>query len=343
MPIPELLDRLLRAPAPAGREEAAAAIVREAAGAVGATVHADVTGSTVATLGEGRPLVAFVAHVDQVGMLVSHVGEDGLLLVGRLGGWNPAWAVGQRVTVIARDGLVRGVVGRSTAAAEKPGWGELYVDIGAADGDGARARVRGGDPIVLDAEPIELVNGRVAAGALDNRAGVWVCLEALRRLGAEPPPASAVALVAGTQEEIFSHAGALAGIRRLQPDLAVVVDVTYATDVPEGDAGDSGDHRLGGGPAIFRGPVVHPALFEALVDAAEAEGLSYTIESGERSMTDADAVFLEGEGVPTAVVSIPLRRAHSAVETVQLSDLEDAATLLSAFVRRLEPGLDLAR
>jgi putative aminopeptidase FrvX len=341
MPIPELLARLLRAPAPTGREEAAAEIVREVARSLGAAVDADVMGSTVATIGEGRPLVALVAHVDQVGMLVSHVGDDGLLLVNRLAAWNPAWAVGQRVTVIARDARVPGVVGRSTSAAEKPAWNELYVDIGAADSEEARALVREGDPIVLDAAPIELLNGRVASGALDNRAGVWAGLEALRRLADQPP--SAVALVASTQEEIGIQAGARAAIRRLRPDVAVVIDVTYATDVPEGDSRESGHHRLGGGPAIFRGPVVHPALFDALVDAADAEGLSYTVESGERSMTDADAVYVEGEGVATAVVSIPLRRAHTAVETLQLSDLEDTAALLAAFVRRLQPGQDLAR
>jgi putative aminopeptidase FrvX len=341
MPIPELLERLLRSAAPAGREEAAAEIVREAARGLGATVERDVTGSTVATVGDGRPHVALIAHVDQVGMLVTQVSQDGLLSVNRLAGWSPAWAVGQRVVVVARDGPVPGVVGRATTGEEKPGWNELYVDVGARDGDEARRLVRQGDPIVLDAPPYELRNGRVASGALDNRAGVWVGLETLSRLAGDAP--CAVSLVAATQEEIFSHAGARAAVRRLRPDLAVVVDVTYATDVPEGDSRDSGHHRLGGGPAIFRGPVVHPVLFEALVDAAEAEKLPYSVESGEQSMTDADAVFIEGEGLPTAVVSIPLRRAHSAVETAQLSDLQDVATLLVAFVRRLGPELDLAR
>jgi endoglucanase len=341
MPIPELLERLLRAAAPAGYEEAAAEIVREAARGLGATVDGDVTGSTVATVGDGSPHVALVAHVDQVGMLVTHVTGDGLLSVNRLAGWSPAWAVGQRVVVVTSDGPLPGVVGRATTGDEKPGWGELYVDVGARDGDEAGELVRQGDPIVLAAPPLELRNGRVASGALDNRAGVWVGLEALGRLAGDPP--SAVSLVAATQEEIFSHAGARAAIRRLQPDLAVVIDVTYATDVPEGDPRESGHHRLGGGPAIFRGPVVHPALFEALVDAADSEDLPYSVESGEQSMTDADAVFIEGEGVPTAVVSIPLRRAHTAVETVQLSDLEAVTMLLVAFVRRLGPELDLAR
>jgi putative aminopeptidase FrvX len=176
MPIPELLERLLRAAAPAGYEEAAAEIVREAARGLGATVDGDVTGSTVATIGDGSPHVALVAHVDQVGMLVTHVTEDGLLSVNRLAGWIPAWAVGQRVVVVTRDGALPGVVGRTTTGEDKPGWGELYVDVGARDGHEARGLVHQGDPIVLDAPPLELRNGRLASGALDNRAGVWVGL-----------------------------------------------------------------------------------------------------------------------------------------------------------------------
>ncbi len=342
MPIPELLDRLLRAPGPTGGEEAVAAVVRDAVRALGAAVEFDATGTTVATIGEGRPVVTLVAHVDQVGMHVTHVGGDGLLRVRRLAGWQPSWALGQRVTVVGRGGPVAGVVGRAAGGDGGPGWDDLYVDIGALDAGDARTAVREGDPIVLYAPPLELRNGRVASAALDNRAGVWVGLEALQRLSDDGAP-SAVALVAATQEEIFSHLGARTAVRRLRPDLAVVLDVTYATDVPEADVGEAGDHRLGGGPAIFRGPVVHPALFERLVDAAEALGIGYSIESGERSMTDADAVYVEGEGVPTAVVSVPARRVHSGVETAQLSDLEDTAALLTAFVRGLEPALDLAR
>ncbi len=129
----------------------------------------------------------------------------------------------------------------------------------------------------------------------------------------------------------------------LRPDLAVAIDVTYATDVPAGDANEAGDHRLGTGPAIFRGPAISPKVFELLLAAAEAEGIAHTVETGMKTYTDADDTFTSRAGVPTGLVSIPLRNMHSSAEIVQLSDLEDCVRLLVAFARRLEPGVDFRR
>ena len=339
MAVPELLDRLLRAHGVSGSEAAAAAVVRDAAAGL-ARVESDVLGSTVVRIGEGRPLLALVAHVDQVGMAVAHVDDDGLLAVTKIANWDPRAAVLQRVRVLTGDAEVPGVVGRRTKGDEKPGWDELYVDVGARDGEEARSLVRPGDPIRLDAPPVELANGRVASAALDNRASVHVALEALLAIADDPP--CEVALVATVQEEL-AHAGAASAMRRLRPDVALVLDVTYATDVPEADPRDAGDHRLGGGPAIFRGPVIHPAVFELLVETAEAEGIPHTIEVGATTWTDADDVYIADEGIATGVVSVPLRRMHTGVETVELGDLARTAQLLAAFARRLAPGLDLSR
>jgi putative aminopeptidase FrvX len=342
VPIPELLDRLLRAPGPSGREDDVAAIVREAAGGLGAAVESDVLGSTIATAGRDGPLVALVAHVDQIGLAVSRIRDDGLLGVHKLANFDPRAAAYQRARVLTANGVVPGVIGVGAPDKDKPGFDDLYVDIGANDGDGARAVVEPGDAIVLDAAPVELHDGRFASGAIDNRASVWVALETLRRLTEEGASAR-VALVFTVHEEVAFMTSAAAPLRSLAPDVAVVLDVTYATEVPEGDASESGDHRLGGGPALFRGTVVHPRVFALLREAADAEGLAYSVETGMRSLTDMDTLYAERAGIPSALVSIPIRRMHTAVETAQLSDLEDAVRLLVAFVRRLEPGLDLAR
>jgi len=332
MAIPALLDALLRAPAPSGQEEAAAAVWREAAHEAGADVEGDVLGSSIATLpGGDGPLLAFVAHVDQVGLAVTHIGENGLLSVLRLGALARNM-LGQRVRVLTRDGEIPGVVGRSVESDEKPRWNELYVDIGARDGEEARALVRNGDSAVLDAPPIELGETRVASGALDDRLGCFVALEALRRLGGAPERCR-VAAVASTQEELGGHPGALAAIRRLAPDAVLVLEATYATDVPEANIADAGDHRLGAGPAVFRGPIAHPALVEALLAAAEEEGIPHTLETGATSMTDADEIFREG--IPTGVLSIPVRRMHSAVETADLDDVEAAIRLCCAIAARV--------
>jgi putative aminopeptidase FrvX len=342
VPIPELLDRLLRAPGPSGAEDAVAAIVREAASGLGASVEADVLGSTTALLGESGPLLALVAHADQIAFAVSHVGDDGLLAVHKLSNWDPRAAVAQRVRVSTSSGELTGVVGVRSDEPDKPGFDDLYVDVGARDGAEARTLVDTGDPIVFDAPPVELHGGRFASCAIDNRASLWVGLETLRRL-AEEPPQRRVALVATVHEEIAGTTSAAPPLLRLAPDLAVALDVTYATDVPEVDAGSTGEHALGSGPAIFRGPAIHPRLVTLLRDAAEAEGVPYTLETAWRSATDADVFYSVGGGIPSGLVSVPVRRMHTAVETAQLSDLEDAVRLLVAFARRLGGRLDLAR
>ena len=137
---------------------------------------------------------------------------------------------------------------------------------------------RPGDPMVLAAPPVELANGRVASRTLDNRAGVYVALEALRRAeGAN------VAVVAAAQEELGAH-GAMAAAHGLRPDVAIAIDVTYATDVPGDDPATGGHHTLGGGAAIFRGPAVNPRVFELLVEAAREEGIDHTIEAGAKTV-----------------------------------------------------------
>ncbi len=341
MTIPDLLDRLLRAPGPSGSEEAASAIVREAARDLGATVETDALGTTIATVGSEGPLLALVAHVDQIGLGVSGIGEDGLLDVYRLAGWDARVGVAQRVRVLTSSGPVAGVVGVRSSA-DKPDFGDLYVDIGASGGDEARTLVDLGDPIVFDSPPVELAGGRFASCAIDNRASVYVGLEVLRRLAAEPG-ACRVALVASVQEEVGGTVSAGPPLRSLGPDLALALDVTYATDVPEGDPSESGRHRLGGGPAIFRGGVMHPQVVALLRASADAERIAHSIETGMRSLTDADVFYAEGAAIPAGLVSVPIRRMHSPVETAQLSDLEDTVRLLVAFTRRLGPGLDLAR
>ena len=149
-------------------------------------------------------------------------------------------------------------------------------------------------------------------------------------------------MVAGAHEEIGA-AGAAAAAHRLRPDVGIAIDVTYATDVPAGDPNKAGDHRLGGGAAIFRGPQVSPLVFDALVEAARAEGIAYTVETGMRTYTDADRAFASREGIPMGVVSIPLRYMHSPIEVVELADLEACVNLLVAFARGLRPGTSYSR
>jgi endoglucanase len=336
MPVPALLDELLRAPGPSGLEDDVSAIVRREAAELGAAVEADVLGSTVARVqgsGAGRVL-ALVAHVDQVGVAVTHVFEDGLLGVAKLASWEAPDAIGQRFRVLTAAGPIPAVAVR--VGEGDPAWGQVRLDVGASGAAAASGLVRVGDPAVLDGPPVELAGGRVVSAALDDRAGVYAALEALRRLAADPPRWD-VALVASTQEEGSAAGGIGAAIARLRPAVAIVVEVTFAT----GSAGlppeEWGAHDLGDGPAVFRGPIVSPVVAARLLEVASAEGIEHCLEAGGSTWSDADEIMARAGGTATGMVSIPLRSMHTANEVVDLADVDGASRLLEAFARSLGP------
>ena len=351
MAIPELLHGLLTAPGPSGYESAPAAVWREAAAAF-ADVSGDTLGSSVARVGgtAGGPLLALVGHIDEIGLIVIHIDDEGYLYFGAVGGWDWQILVGQRVQIATRDGPVPGVVGkkpihllkeeeRKQVADVK----DLHIDIGARDGEEARGVVRIGDVAVIAADPVALPNDRVTSRSLDNRLGAYVALEAARLVAEAGGAPGEVAAVAAVQEET-TFAGAHTSTFALEPDLAIVVDVTHATDAPGVDPKALGKHPLGSGPVLERGSTLSPQVFELLHETAEAEGIAFTVSaSGRRTGTDADAVHISRAGVPTAVVSVPLRYMHSPVAMVALDDVAACARLVPAFARRLQPGASFAR
>jgi putative aminopeptidase FrvX len=352
MSVPPVLRDLLTAAGPPGHEAAPAQVWGEAAREFGAEVTVDTLGTSVARVpGRGEhPLLAVVGHIDEIALLVSHVSDKGFLHVVRSGGWDPQVLVGQRVEVLTRDGAIPGVVGRKpihlleTEERKKAvELKHLHGDVGARDGDDARAMVSEGDQVVIAAEPVELPNGRVASRSFDNRLGVYVALEVARRVHEAGGGAGPVAGVAAVQEEIGAH-GARTMAYGLQPDLAVVVDVTHATDAPGVDPGEMGQHGLGDGPVITRGAIVSRPINDLLDAAARAEGIECKTEvAGGATHTDADVVHMSRTGVPTAVVSIPLRYMHSSVELVELDDVEATIALITAMALRLEENQALTR
>jgi endoglucanase len=290
-------------------------------------------------------------HIDEIGLIIHHIDDDGFLWFTGVGGWDPVILVGQRVEIAAREGTVLGVVGKKPIhllrdpeeRKKAPELKGLHIDIGARDGDDARSRVRIGDVAVIAGEPFELPNGRIVSRSMDNRLGCFVALEAARLVSEAGGAPGDVYAVAVAQEEI-TFAGARTTAYSLQPDIAVVVDVTFATDPPGTDERELGRHRFGSGAVLTRGSTLDPQLFELLHAAGEAEGIPFTVSASARSTgTDADAVHLSRAGIPTAVVSVPLRYMHSPVEMVQLDDVENTARLIAAFARALDPGIDFKR
>ncbi|HET7052486.1 MAG TPA: M42 family metallopeptidase [Solirubrobacterales bacterium] len=345
---PALLDKLLRVPAPSGHEAPVAAVWREEASF--AALSADGLGSSIARIGDASPLLAVVGHIDEIGLVITHIDEKGFLWFAPIGGWDPQILVGQRVEVRGREGLVPGVVGRKPIHLLDPDQRKkvvelkgLHIDIGAADRDEAAELIRVGDPATIAAEPQRLAGDRLVARAMDNRLGAYVALEALRRCHERGSLSGSFAAVAGVQEEIGLF-GARTAAFELRPDLAVAVDVTHATDAPGIDEKEVGSHPLGSGPVIGRGSTLSPKVFELLVETAEEAGIEYSIgASGRGTSTDADAIQISRSGIPTGLVSIPLRYMHSPVELVDLGDLEATVELIAAFAARLDDGVDLSR
>jgi putative aminopeptidase FrvX len=351
MPIPPVLRSLLTTTGPSGYEAAPAALWREAAGAF-ADVSGDVMGSSWARVkGTGAgPTMAIVGHIDEIGLIVTHIDDDGYLRFIGVGGWDTQILVGQRVELATRGGVVPGVIGKKPIHLLKDDERkkvadikDLHIDIGAKDGDEARGRVRIGDVAVITGDPLELPNGRVVSRSMDNRLGCYVAYEAARLVAdAGGAPGDVVAVAAVQEETTFG--GAATTAYALRPDLAVVVDVTHATDAPGIEVNELGKHAFGSGPVIERGSSINPKVFELLHEAGEAEGIPFTVAASARHTgTDLDAMHLSRGGVPCGLIGLPLRYMHSPVEMVDLADIDAAARLIAAAARQLQTDATFLR
>ena len=349
--MPDTLHKLLTAAGPSGYEQAPAAVFRDAASAF-AEVTFDTVGSTVARVpgtGTGKSL-AIVGHIDEIGLIVHHIDDDGFLWFTGVGGWDPIVLVGQRVSIATRGGVVPGVVGKKPIHLMKeedrkkvPLLKDLHIDIGVASAEDARRMVRIGDVAVISGEPVEFPGNRFVSRSMDNRLGCFVALEAARLVAEAGGAPGDVYAVAVSQEEI-TFGGAHTTSHSLRPDMAIAVDVTFATDQPGIDEKEVGRHTFGSGAVLTRGSTLDPTLFELLHETAEAEGIPFTVTASARGTgTDADAFHISQGGIPSSVVSVPLRYMHSPVEMVQLDDVDAAARLIAAFCRRLDGPLDLRR
>jgi endoglucanase len=325
---------------------------RTAAGEFADRVQGDVVGSSVAVVdGDGGPLVAVVGHIDEIGLVVTHVDDQGMIWFTNVGGWDPVILVGQRLEVQTANGPIPGVVGKKPIHLLKPDdrkkspdLTDLHIDIGAKDGDQARELVRIGDVAVIAAEPVELPNNRFVSRAMDNRLGCYIALEAARRVAAADGTEASIAATAVVQEET-GFAGSRTTAFSLQPQVAIAVDVTHATDAPGISVREEGEHKLGSGAVIGRGPILHPRVFELLYETAKEESIPFTIQShqGRGTGTDADAFHISRGGIPTGLISVPLRYMHSPVEMCQMDDVEASIALIAAFTARLTAETDLLR
>jgi endoglucanase len=339
----EFLYDLLDTPTPSGYEAAGQRVWVDYVSEFADDVRTDAYGNAVATYrgtsadDGAAPVFSFAGHADEIGYIVASISEDGFLRIEPIGGVDGTVSEGTQIHVHTADGVVNGVIGRT--ATHLRGFGddgeaadvtEQHVDIGAEDGEHARELVEVGDPATPAAGVHELAGTRLAGRALDNRAGAWVAAEALRRAG-ERGVDSTVHAVSTVQEELGTKGAQMVAFD-LDPDVAVVVDVTHAGDNPTYPGKRSTEVELGGGPTVARGAANHPQVVRAVREAGDGADVDVQVETnGLRTGTDADAFFTARGGTPTLMLGIPNRYMHTPVEVVDTSDLTDAAELLAAF------------
>jgi len=336
--------QILETPSPSGYESPLQEVVRRYIADVADRVATDLHGNVIAVRNPDAPFrVMLAGHCDQIGLIVQHVDDDGFLYVQAIGGWDPQVLIGQRMVVWAESGPIPGVIARKPIhllneeeRKQVPKLHDLWIDIGAKSEDEAAKLVRIGDPVTLELGVRPVLNNRATSPAMDDKCGLWVVMEALRRVD-QGKLRCAVYAVSTVQEEVGLR-GSRTSAFGIDPQVGIAVDVTHATDCPTIDKKQEGEVGLGKGPVIYRGPNMNPKVVQRLCQAATAHQIPYQMgASGRATPTDANSLQVNRAGVAAGLVSIPNRYMHSPVEMIALDDIDHAADLLARFVEGLEP------
>jgi putative aminopeptidase FrvX len=343
----EFFRKLVETPSPSGYEERIQQIVRDYARAFADDIRTDVHGNVIATANpQGSTRILLDGHVDQIGMMVQYIDDQGFVYCLPIGGWDVQILLGQRVVIWNAHGPRPGVIARKAThlltddeRKKIPEFHELWIDLGVKDGAEAKSLVQIGDPVTVELGLRPIRDSIISGPKMDDSAGVFVVFEALRRLKGKKF-APAVHVVSAVQEEIGLR-GAQTAAFGVDPHLAIAVDVTHATDCPTIDKRSNAVVGIGKGPVLFRGPNINPVMFRRLRETADQGGIPIQIKGANRGTSnDANVLQLIRGGVATACLGIPLRYMHSPVELISLEDLESASELIARFILSVEAGDD---
>ncbi len=338
---------LLNIPSPSGFEVKIQEKCREYMNSYVDEIYKDVHGNQFYVINKEAPLrVMLCGHVDEIGLMVNSIDEDGFIRAVAIGGVDTAILPGQRVVIHTTKGDIHGVIGRKpihlTPEKEREKTTqlhELWIDIGVKNKKEAEKIVSVADPITLDVPIRELKNNLISARGLDDRIGAFVCLEAIRNLPKKKLKI-AVYCVTTVQEEIGLR-GAITSAYACEPHTAIAVDVGWATDHPGIDKAKYADIKIGRGPILDKGPNINPKVLEGLIKVAQSQNIPYQLMPAPRATgTDANAIQLSRKGVATGLVGIPNRYMHTPAEIVSLTDVENAIKLIKNWVLSLTPSVD---
>ena len=342
----DFLKSILTTPSVTGFEEPVQRLVRDYVSPFADAVRTDIHGNVIAVRNPDAPFrVMLAGHCDQIGLIVNYIDKEGYIYVLTVGGWDIQNLVGVRVKIWASKGPVDGVIGKKPIhlmdeedRKKVPKTKDMWVDIGAKDKEEAEQVVSVGDPITVELEYRELRNNLIAAPATDDKAGVWVVMETLRRI--DPAKLKVGVFAVSTVQEEIGVRGAITSAFGIDPHVGIATDVTFATDCPTIEKKENGDVKLGGGPVLTRGPNITTKLANALVDVAKQHEIPVQIVAeGKVTGTDARAIQINRSGVATALLSIPNRYMHTPVEMISLHDIDYLADLMARYCESIEPGV----
>ncbi|MBI5460407.1 M42 family metallopeptidase [Methanobacterium sp.] len=340
----QLLEKLSNASGVSGFEDEVRNLMMEELKGHVDDLAVDNMGNLIATK-NGKPdgkKVMLAAHMDEIGLMVRYIDKEGFIKFSKLGGINDQMLLNQEVYIHSNGEKTLGVVGskpphRMKAAEKKKPvqYENMFIDIGASNKEDAEGMVNVGDPITIKQKFAELKNDLVMGNAMDNRVGCAIMVEVMKRARSD-----ATIYGVGTVQEEVGLKGARTAAYRINPDMALALDVTISGDHP-GMKEEDAPAKAGEGPCIIltdasgRGIITHPQVKELLIQVAEEEEIPYQLEVSEGGTTDATAIHLTREGIPTGVISPPSRYIHTPVSVVNIKDVENAVKLILAVLNRL--------
>lgn len=332
------LHRILSQISVSGYEEPVQKVVCDHMGAYSDEIRTDEMGNVICIANpESSVKIMLSAHADEIGLMVTRITDNGRIQVIERGGIIPQTYPGQRVQICTDSGIVYGVVEvyRKLFQKEELKATDFLIDIGASTKEEAQKYVALGNPVVLDSAIRELVSDKITARALDDRIGVFIIMEALKR--AREKGCKVGVYAAATVGEETTKTGAYWTSTRIKPSLAIVVDVTYCSDCSGMNPAEMGDVTLGGGPVLCNSPIVVKKLNQKMEECAKKIGIKTQREAASRlTYTDGDKIHFSNQGVPMVLVSIPLRYMHSPGEVADMKDVEGCIELIAEFLATAE-------
>ncbi len=339
----EFLQTLVETASPSGYEQPAQRVIKSQLESVADELRTDVMGNLIARLaGTGGPRVMLAGHCDEIGFMVRYIDDRGFIYFGAIGGVDPHLSPGQRISIHAKNGVVSGVIGKKAIHLIEPKdrdsvikLDKQFIDIGVSTREEAEELINIGDPVTFSIGVQALQGDRMTSRAFDDKAGAFVVTEVFKEIQRGSKVAADLYSVSTVQEEIGLR-GATTSSYGIKPDVGIVVEVTHATDYPDVDPSNIGRVEIGKGPVVPRGANINPVLFELITETAKKHDIPYQVIGVPRGAgNDANVMQLSRDGVATGLVTIPLRYMHTPVETLALSDLENAIKLITEVIRAI--------